>query len=264
MDSLGAIIGPLLALVIATQFGIRSVFGWTLVAGVLAAVIIGLLVKEQPHEPRREARLWGSVKALPGEFKEYLVGVGIAGMGDFSNTLLILWATQAWTPRMGAAAAAQTAMLGYVGYNVVYTITCYVAGMLADRFPKHWVLSIGYSLGVIPAVALLLPGDSLAKFAVVFGFSGLYMGVWETLENTTAASVLPREVRGIGFGVLATVNGIGDFLSSTLVGTLWYIAPAAAMGFVIAASLSGAAIIAHTGNRAARRTSALAAPSDRD
>jgi hypothetical protein len=75
------------------------------------------------------------------------------------------------------------------------------------------------------------------------------MGVWETLENTTAATILPPEVRGVGFGVLATVNGIGDFVSSSLVGCLWFVSPAAAMGLVIVTSLAGAAVIAHTGSR---------------
>jgi MFS family permease len=249
MDSAGAIVGPLLAWAIVEAGGVRSVFAWTLVPGVLAALCIALLVKERPHEPQPHARLLTSIKGLPGEFKEYLVGIGLAGIGDFSNTLLILWATQAWTPRLGLAAAASRAMLFYVGYNVVYTITCYVAGMLADRWPKHWVLAIGYSFAVVPAVALLVPGDSVLKFAIVFGFSGLYMGVWETLENTTAATILPPEVRGVGFGVLATVNGIGDFVSSSLVGCLWFVSPAAAMGLVIVTSLAGAAMIAHTGSR---------------
>ena len=43
-------------------------------------------------------------RALPASFKKYLVGVGIAGIGDFSNTLLILWATQAFMPRLRSCA----------------------------------------------------------------------------------------------------------------------------------------------------------------
>jgi hypothetical protein len=83
----------------------------------------------------------------------------------------------------------------------------------------------------------------------VFAFSGLYMGVWETLENTTAATLLPATIRGVGFGVLATVNGVGDFVSSASVGMLWVISPVWAMLFVIVMSLSGAAVIvSNTGN----------------
>ena len=107
------------------------------------------------HVPKH---IWRDLRSLPKPFKEYLVGVGVAGIGNFSNTLLILWATQAWIPRFGIAEAAKMAMLFYVGYNVVYTISCYVSGILADRFPKHWVLSLGYGLAIIPAAALILAG----------------------------------------------------------------------------------------------------------
>ncbi len=108
------------------------------------------------------------------------------------------------------------------------------------------MLAIGYSIAVVPAAALMFPGDSFVKFAVVFAFSGLYMGVWETLENTTAATLLPEPVRGVGFGVLATINGLGDFLSSASIGALWVISPTWAMLFVIVMSLGGAVIIAST------------------
>ena len=70
-----------------------------------------LLVHERPHEPRPQARLWANLRSLPKPFKEYLVGVGIAGIGDFSNTLLIFWATEAWIPRYGKAEAVTMAML---------------------------------------------------------------------------------------------------------------------------------------------------------
>jgi MFS family permease len=254
MDSAGAIVGPLLSLVLVAAFGLRSMFVLTLVPGIVAALLIMFLVQERPHEPQPHVRLGGSIRALPKEFKEYLVGVGIAGIGDFSNTLLILWATQAWTPRFGLQQAAHYAMLFYVGYNVVYTASCYVSGFLADRFPKHWVLAIGYSVAVVPAIALITPGDSFTKFGIVFAFSGLYMGVWETLENSTAASVLPSNLRGVGFGVLATVNGFGDFVSSLSVGLLWAVSPYLSMALVIVASLVGAGVIVRAGELA-RRTS---------
>jgi MFS family permease len=260
MDSAGAVVGPLLALGLTAALGeehFRWLFLGTFVPGLLAVLALVFLVRERPHEPQPEARLGASLAALPIAFKEYLVGVGIAGIGDFSNTLLIFWATVAWTSQYGPAKASLMAMLFYVGYNVVYTISSYCSGFLADRFPKHWVLSIGYSLAVIPAVALLLPGDDLSKYAVVFGFSGLYMGVWETLESATAATMLPKEVRGTGFGLLATVNGVGDLVSSLAVGTLWaFVAPSAAMAFVMTTSLVGAAVIAWSGSAAAKKQSA--------
>ncbi len=246
MDSTGAIIGPLLSLILAATLGLRWLFALTLLPGVAAALLIAWMVREKPHTAQPHVRLWRGVRKLPAHFKQYLVGVGIAGLGDFSNTLLILWATQAWTPRFGVIRAAQLAMLFYVGYNVIHTASCYVSGALADHFPKRFVLAIGYALAVIPAAALALAGHSVFLFGLAFGFSGLYMGVWETLESSTSAQVLPDESRGIGFGVLATVNGVGDFVSSAVIGSLWVISPFWAMLPVAIFSLTGAGIIAVT------------------
>lgn len=246
MDSAGAVIGPSLALLLLATIGLRWTFLLTLIPGGLAALCIVLLVRERPHRPHHETGLSAEMKLLPRQFYRYLIGVGIAGIGDFSNTLLILWATQAWTPRFGPKAAAACAMAFYVGYNVLYTISSYFSGGLADRFPKNWVLATGYSLAVIPAAALIWPGASFSKFVIVFGFSGIYMGVWETLENSTAATLLPGSIRGVGFGVLVTVQGIGDFLSSIVVGFLWVLHPATSMFFVITTSIIGAALIAGT------------------
>ena len=246
MDSAGAVFGPLIALGLVATVGLKWTFAFTLIPGLIAAFLITFLVKEKEHIPQPKVKFFGGIKLLPQEFRKYLLGVGIAGIGNFSNTLLILWATQAFSHRYGLTKGAVFAMLFYVAYNVVYTISCYVSGNFADRFPKHWVLATGYAIAVIPAFALMFPGDSFVKFAVVFGFSGLYMGVWETLESATAAVLLPSSIRGTGFGVLATVNGIGDLISSIAVGCLWVVSPIWAMSFVIATSLTGAGIIAST------------------
>lgn len=244
MDSAGAVIGPAISLMLVGALGLKWTFAFTLVPGIVAASLIAFLVQEKERKPQPQMTLSHSLRAMPHEFRKYLAGVSLAGLGDFSNTLLILWATQAWMPHFGTARAASLAMAFYIGYNIIYTISCYVSGHLADRFPKRWVLALGYSVAVIPATALMLPGESFTKFAVVFAFSGLYMGVWETLEATTAATLLPETVRGVGFGVLATVNGLGDFVSSATVGALWVVSPVWAMLFVIVTSLSGAALIA--------------------
>lgn len=244
MDSAGAVLGPLLALLVASALGLRWIFALTLIPGLLAALVIATLVEERPHVPRPDAGLRGGWRDLPAAFKRRLAGVGLAGAGDFSNTLLILWATQAWTPAHGRAKAATLAMLFYAGYNVVYAASCYASGHLSDFFPKKAVLACGYALAAVPAAALLLPGASWGKFAAVFGLSGLYMGVWETVESATAADLLPAGSRGLGFGVLSTVNGLGDLVSSVVVGGLWALSPAAAMSYVVATALGGAALIA--------------------
>ncbi len=251
MDSAGAVIGPALAILLMATVGLRWTFAFTLIPGLAAALIIVFVVREKEHTPQPHSHLWGSIQSLPHDFRRFLTGVGIAGLGDFSNSLLILWTTEAFQAQYGLERAVMFAMVFYVGYNVVYTVSCYVTGIFADRMPKKWVLVSGHVIAAIPAVTLLFPGDSFWKFGIVFGFTGLYMGIWETTENSAAAELLPAEIRGVGFGTLATVNGIGDLVSSILVGFLWVISPAWAMGLVIATALTGAAVIATIHPRAA-------------
>lgn len=52
------------------------------------------------------------------------------------------------------------------------------------------------------------------------------------------------DARGTGFGVLATVNGTGDFASSIIVGTLWTtVALAAGLLYGAVFSVAGATLI---------------------
>ncbi len=44
-------------------------------------------------------------------------------------------------------------------------------------------------------------------------------------------------MRGTGFGVLAGLNGIGDFISSTFIGVIWTTVSVNA-GFVVSGSMS--------------------------
>ena len=210
MDSAEAVIGPALELLIASTWRLRPVFFMTLVPGLATAILIAVLVRERRHQVRRDGHLLSDLGRLPPQIGRCLAGVGLAGLGDDSNTLLILWATQAWAASLGPVRAAHRAMLFYVGYNVVYTFISYVSGHLADRWSRRWILAGGYALACVPAAALMTAGSSVAKCAVVFCFSGLYMGVWETVESATAATLLPESDRGSGFGTLATVDGLGD------------------------------------------------------
>ena len=49
----------------------------------------------------------------------------------------------------------------------------------------------------------------------------MYVAIEETLEDSFCAELVGEEHHGMAFGTLATVNGVGDFLSSIMVGALW-------------------------------------------
>lgn len=67
---------------------------------------------------------------------------------------------------------------------------------------------------------MALLGGSIAWLVVAILLSGIYIAAEETLEKAAAAELLPRELRSLGFGILACVNAVGDMASSLYVGFL--------------------------------------------
>ena len=224
MDTLGAIAGPLTAmwLLRVTHHSYRTVFLWTLLPGMIAVASFWFLVRERPITTRKQESFWSGLKTLPGSFREFLLGVGIFGAGDFSHTLLILYATRMLTPAHGAARAASIAIGLYTLHNVFYAGSAYASGWISDHVPRRKVILVaGYALAGVTALFLMAAPSSLWLLGVIFVLAGLYVGTEEALEDSLAAELIPREQHGMAFGTLAAVNAVGDFLSSVVVGFLW-------------------------------------------
>jgi MFS family permease len=224
MDTLGAIAGPLTALWLleATNHSYRKVFLWTLVPGLVAVAAFWLLVRERAIEKREKKSFLIGLRTLPSSFRRLLVGVGVFGAGDFSHTLLILYASRMLAPAHGLARAASIAVGLYTVHNVFYAGSAYVSGWLSDRVRhRKFVLAAGYALAGVTAILLCTATQSLALLVVIFALAGLYIGTEEALEDSLTAEIVPREQHGMAFGTLAAVNAVGDFVSSLLVGALW-------------------------------------------
>lgn len=224
MDTLGAIVGPLTALWLlqVTQHNFRSVFLWTLVPGMIAVGSFWVLVRERAITARQRQSFISGLRSLPGTFRQFLLGVGIFGSGDFSHTLLILYATHMLAPAQGMARAASLAVGLYTLHNVFYAGSAYLSGWVSDHVPhRKIVLSTGYALAGVTAILLSTAAHQLWFLAVIFVLAGLYIGTEEALEDSVAAELIPREQHGMAFGTLAAVNAVGDALSSLVVGFLW-------------------------------------------
>jgi MFS family permease len=236
MDTVGAIVGPLTALWLLkiTHHNYRSVFLWTLLPGLIAVASFWLLVRERPLELKNKRSFLGGLQSLPQTFRRLLLGVGIFGAGDFSHTLLILYATRMLAPNHGMARAASLAVGLYTLHNVFYAASAYVSGWISDQAPhRKLILASGYALAGLTAILLTTAPQSIWLLAGIFILAGIYIGTEEALEDSLAAELIPKEQHGMAFGTLAAVNAVGDFVSSLLVGFLW-----AAFSVKIAFSMS--------------------------
>jgi MFS family permease len=257
MDTLGAIAGPLLGVVLLSWAQARHrsdstgpfrfVLWLSIIPGVLAVLAFLALVKDPEHSRNPALKFFSSLRGLPTRFKRYLGAVGIFGVGDFSHSLLILAATQLLTASMGVIHAAQIAGLLYVWRNVVQAMVSYPIGAIADRVGHLAVLAAGYVLGaltaVLTALAFWFRADSIGLLAVIFFVAGLYVAVLEALESTVTAEMAQADTLTMSYGALGTLNGGTKLISSTAVGVLWT-AASPVLSFGLAAALMAAGTVA--------------------
>jgi MFS family permease len=258
-DTAGAVVGPLAAfgfLSLLTDYSsigtsherwmpsLMRVSGWpfriifllTLVPGLLSVASMAFLVTEKRRAPNHHLRLWGTLRALPTEYRAFLLAVGLFGMADFAPTLMILRATTLLEPQIGMFEAARIATLFYLLRNVVYAAASYPIGALSNRFPKTRYLAVGYGVAVVTFLGFAFALPSVWWFLVFFSLSGIFIAWEDTMEGVLVRDYVSTEIAGTAYGLLGVVNGIGDFASSLVVGVLWTIV-SPVWGFLYAAVL---------------------------
>jgi len=245
MDSVGAVAGPLCATALLGVLGMRGVLLWTAAPGLAAAIAFAALApSSNGEETHRALSFVSSFRELPKTFWHFLTGVFAHGIGDFAPTLLILRASQILTPRVGAGRAAVISVALYTFHNLVNAASSYPAGALGDRIGKRGLLAGGYLIAAIAYSGFIFEPPTMLALIVLFGLAGIHSGVQQSLEKSLAAELLPAQIRGSGFGVLATANGVGDLISSVAVGALWSAAsPAAGFLYATAFTTAGAVLI---------------------
>ena len=244
MDTTGAVLGPLIAFLLVSRFSYRQIFWFAFLPGLISVAAFFFLVSEVAEEPNHHMRFLPTLRGLPVKFKRYLVGVGIFGAGDFSHTLLILMAVQVLKPIYGSAVANTSAILLYVFRNVFYAGLSFPIGYLGDKMPKRKILSFGYLLSAVMCAGFIFIVPKFWYLSILFIIGGTFIASEDVLEGAIAGELLPENLKGTGYGALATVNGIGDFISSIIVGFLW-VAVSPVAGFLYAGILSlfGALVI---------------------
>ena len=242
MDSIGAIAGPVLAAPLIVAVGCRWLFAISVIPGLLAAIAVLALVHEAPRVAHASAQLAAPMRTLlrtPGPFRRLLAGVGLYGLGNFSATLLILRATQLLHQHgRSNTDAAAVAVLLYAAHNAANAIAAYPAGAAADRFGRRHVLVAGVALFGAACIGFAFSPAGIGVLAMLFVAVGTSTALVETGEGAHAAELLDPAIRGRGFGLLGLVDGVGDLISSVVVGVLFTITTPA-YGFIYAAALSG-------------------------
>ena len=255
MDNLGAIVGPLLALALVSLTGVRTAIVLSVIPGLLAAAAIVYAIRQVrlPTEAERRRLRIQLRPVLRGPLGRVLVAITAFEVGNVAATLLILRATDLLTPAHGGDTATQLAIGLYVLYNIAATVTSFPAGGLVDRSGPRRVSMLGIAAFLLAYGLFAVPGAATPLLAGAFTLAGIGIGCVETAEHATVAALAPADIRGSAFGVLATVQAIGNVAASTIAGVLYTVAsPTAAFAYLAAWMAIATALFARV--RGTRRT----------
>ena len=219
LDSVGALLGPLLAVVFMAWLAndVRAVMWMAVVPAFIAVAVLAVYVREpeNAHVPgQAKAPLTlADVGRLPLRYWLVVALGAVFTLARFSEAFLILRAQD-----IGLA-------LGYVpvvlvAMNLVYAAAAYPAGMAADRFSARTLLLVGLALLIAADLMLAAATGPLAVF-VGAALWGLHMAFTQGLLSKLVADTAPAQLRGTGFGLFNLVSGGALLLASVIAGALW-------------------------------------------
>ncbi len=215
MDTLGAAIGPLLALVFLnmTVQDLRSLYYWALIPGLLA-VIVALSIQEEKHKPTgAPSKVVVSLKLFNSKFKTYIFAWTLFSIANSSDVFLLLKAQKS------GLSLTKTVIL-YAFYNLLYSLGSPYLGRLSDKIGRRVVLISGLS---VFAIVYLLFGYATSEwhFWLLFGIYGIYMAATDGVGKAYAVDLIDPSLKATGLGVLGTATGLATIFASSAAGFIW-------------------------------------------
>lgn len=220
MDTIGAVIGPAMALVYLHYHpgDYRTMFLLALFPGLVAVGITYLLRDRDPVPGPVVQRSFfafvGYWKVATPAYRKLVIGLLAFALFNSADAFLLL--------RLKVVGLSDTGVIGiYIFYNLVFALTSFPLGHLADRVGLKRVLLMGLVLfatvyfGMVREAGLLWYGG-------LFLLYGIYAAATDGISKAWIASIAePREV-ATAIGFFAGFQSLCAMGASAITGALWY------------------------------------------
>jgi MFS family permease len=216
MDTLGAVLGPLLGLAGYELFSRRiPPLLWLAVVPAVLSVSLVFFVRETrrvlPSVQRRA--IFASIGALPRRYWRVATVLVLFGLVNFPDALLLLRLND-----IGFSVV--EVILAYVTYNAVYAIASYPAGLLADHIPRPAVFGVGLVFFAVGYAGLGLTTDTVAAWLLIAVY-GVFTGCTDGVGKAWISSLVPSELQGSAQGVFQGASGFAVLGAGLWAGLLW-------------------------------------------
>jgi MFS family permease len=219
LDSVGALLGPLLAVALMVVFAndIRAVMWVAVVPAFIAVLLLLTYVREPQRVPAagvvRMPLTMADTRRLSRRYWHVVLLGAVFTLARFSEAFLVLRALDVGL-EFGHVPLVMIVM------NLFYAGAAYPAGAAADRMSQRTLLLLGLALLIAADMVLAFAASPLLVFAGA-ALWGLHMAFTQGLLSKLVADTTPAELLGTGFGIFHLVSGGALLLASVMAGSLW-------------------------------------------
>jgi MFS family permease len=221
MDTLGAVLGPLLALLYLQFYpeDYKTLFFIAFAPGILA-VVCTLLMKDKNTIPKNTTtkisffsflHYW---KQSPVMYRKLATGLLIFTLFNSSDIFLLL--------KIKQSGVTDTHVITiYIFYNLVYAIAAFPLGILADKIGLKKIFISGlfiFSIVYASMAYATLP----YQFYIIFFFYGVYAAATEGIAKAWISNISAKGDTATAIGTYAAFQSICTMIASSLAGFIWY------------------------------------------
>jgi MFS family permease len=216
MDTLGAVVGPLLGLAgyQLLDHQIRPVLFLALIPAVLSVLLV-FWARERPRAGQRSLRpsILAGVRRLPGRYWRVVAFLVAFSLANFPDALLLLRLNE-----IGFSVAG--VVLAYVGYNAVYAAASYPAGLLADRFTRPTVFGVGLVFFAVGYLGLGITTDTVTAWLLI-GVYGVFTACYDGVGKAWISTLVGADLQSSAQGVFLGASGFAVLFAGLWAGLLW-------------------------------------------
>jgi MFS family permease len=221
LDTLGAVLGPLLALVYLYFYpeDYRTLFFIAFIPGVVA-IMVSFLLKDKNKEVTKEAKrtpffsfvkYW---KVSPKSYRKVVIGLLAFTLFNSSDVFLLLKVKQAGLD--------DAMVIGiYIFYNLVYALFSFPIGILADKIGLKKMFIFGLVIFAIVYFGMSL-SSNIYTFAGLFFLYCLYAAATEGVSKAWISNITDKKDTATAIGTFSAFQSICVMIASSLAGLIWY------------------------------------------
>jgi len=212
MDTIGALTGPLLAVLLLSFFGYTGVFLFSIIPGLLAVLTLLFIVKDVKPDAKGVVEKGGKPR-FTSVFWLFISTIILSGLMGYTQAFLLVRARD-------VGLSEEWAIGTLVLANAIYALLAYPIGYVRDMLKRFNPYPLIFAVGVVGVFSLMVLNDVYAPI-IFFSIYGVYMALHDTLTRIMTSVYVSEYLVGLGYGIMHSSYGLSSLIGYYIFGWLY-------------------------------------------